>query len=309
MSELPVILLMGPTATGKTDIAVNLAERGGFEIISVDSALIYRGLDIGTAKPDANILARAPHFLIDIRDPAESYSVAEFVHDADLLIREIHERGNVPLLCGGTMMYFRALTLGLSELPKADDRVREELLAEAEATGWQAMHRKLQQVDPEAAARIHHNDPQRIQRALEVYRITGVSMTQWQQQNPPEGLPYGYRHFVIAPRDRSRLHQRIEQRFDDMLERGFVEEVRQLRTRHDLDLERPAMRAVGYRQIWQYLDGDYSLEDARLKGIYATRQLAKRQYTWLRGMSERKWYDPDYPAEIERLKDEISRKA
>ena len=309
MSELPVILLMGPTAAGKTDIAVELAEHNGFEIISVDSALVYRGLDIGTAKPDADTLARVPHFLIDIRDPAESYSVAEFVRDADQLITEIHQRGHIPLLCGGTMLYFRALTVGLSELPSADDKIRQELTAEAEAVGWESMHAQLRQVDPDAAARIHPNDPQRIQRALEVYRVTGISMTNWQQQNPPKGLAYPYRHLVIAPQDRSLLHHRIEQRFDQMLQRGFVDEVRQLRARNDLSLEKPAMRAVGYRQVWRYLDGEYSLEEARLRGIYATRQLAKRQYTWLRGMKHGKWYDPNYPVEIERLKDEISRDA
>lgn len=307
MSEQPpVVLLMGPTAAGKTDVAVQLAERGGYEIISVDSALVYRGMDIGTAKPDAKTLARAPHFLIDIRDPVESYSAAEFVNDASKLIEEIHDRGHIPLLCGGTMLYFRALTEGLSELPKADERIREELIAEAEASGWDTMHQQLLSIDPVAAARIHPNDPQRIQRALEVYRITGSSMTDWLKQNKPRGLPFNYRRYVIAPQDRSRLHQRIEQRFDEMLARGFVGEVRLLMARGDLSLEKPAMRAVGYRQIWQHLEGEYDLAEARLKGIYATRQLAKRQYTWLRSMEKSAWYDPNFSAEIKRLTDEIS---
>lgn len=304
-----VILLMGPTAAGKTDIAVELAGQGGYEIISVDSALIYRGMDIGTAKPDPGVLARAPHFLIDIRDPAEAYSAAEFVNDAEHLISAVHERGNIPLLCGGTMLYFRALTEGLSELPAADDVIRDALAAEAEVSGWHAMHQQLQTIDPESAARIHPNDPQRIQRALEIYRITGSSMTNWLKENKPQGLSYDFRHYVVAPADRLLLHQRIEQRFDRMLQDGFIDEVETLRRRGDLDLEKPSMRAVGYRQIWQYLDGEYDLAEARLKGIYATRQLAKRQFTWLRGLKKGRWYDPNNSAETKRLMDEISHKA
>jgi tRNA dimethylallyltransferase len=297
---------MGPTAAGKTDIAVELAGQGGYEIISVDSALVYRGMDIGTAKPDPGTLARAPHFLIDIRDPVEAYSAAEFVNDAEHLISAIHQRGNIPLLCGGTMLYFRALTEGLSELPAADDDVRHELAAEAELCGWDAMHQQLKTIDPESAARIHPNDPQRIQRALEIYRITGSSMTDWLRHNKPQGLGYDFRHYVVAPADRSLLHQRIEQRFDRMLQDGFIDEVETLRRRSDLDLEKPSMRAVGYRQIWQYLDGEYDLAEARLKGIYATRQLAKRQFTWLRGLKKGRWYDPNNSAETKRLMDEIS---
>jgi tRNA dimethylallyltransferase len=308
-TQPPVILLMGPTAAGKTDIAVELAGRGGYEIISVDSALIYRGMDIGTAKPDPGVLVRAPHFLIDIRDPAEAYSAAEFVNDAEHLISAVHQRGNIPLLCGGTMLYFRALTEGLSELPAADDAIRDALVAEAEVSGWHAMHQQLQTIDPESAARIHPNDPQRIQRALEIYRITGSSMTNWLKENKPHGLPYDFRHYVVAPADRSLLHQRIEQRFDRMLQDGFIDEVETLRRRGDLDLEKPSMRAVGYRQIWQYLDGEYDLAEARLKGIYATRQLAKRQFTWLRGLKKGHWYDPNNSAETKRLMDEISHKA
>jgi len=308
-NDQPVILLMGPTAAGKTDVAVQLAEQGGFEIISVDSALVYREMDIGTAKPDAEILERAPHFLIDIRDPAQAYSAAEFVNDAGQLIKEIQGRGNTALLCGGTMLYFRAITEGLSELPKADETIRQDLIDEAADKGWQAMHDQLAEIDPEAAQRIHPNDPQRIQRALEIFRITGMSMSHWLQQNKPEGLPYRFIKHVLAPADRSVLHQRIEQRFDQMLAQGFVEEVEKLRSRSDLDLEKPSMRSVGYRQIWQYLDGDYGLEDARMKGIVATRQLAKRQFTWLRAIQDASWADSLNSSDIARLIGDISAKA
>ena len=299
--DQPVFLLMGPTAAGKTDIAVQLVQQANFEIISVDSALIYKGMDIGTAKPDAQTLSIAPHFLIDIRDPAESYSAAEFVSDASQLIQEIHARGNLPLLCGGTMLYFKALTEGLSELPRADESVRQQLMDQANERGWAAMHEELRTLDPEAAARIHPNDPQRIQRALEIHRITGMAMSEWLKQNKPAGLPYQFIRQIIAPQDRSILHQRIEQRFDQMLAAGFVEEVIGLRQRGDLDLEKPSMRSVGYRQIWQHLDGDYDLQEARLKGIYASRQLAKRQLTWLRATADARWADPTKPSEIERL--------
>jgi len=215
----------------------------------------------------------------------------------------------VPLLCGGTMLYFRAITQGLSDLPRANEEIRQQLLDEATAEGWDAMHRQLQAVDPEAAGRIHPNDPQRIQRALEIYRVTGISMTQWLAENKPRGLGYDFRNYVLAPSGRSILHERIEQRFDHMLEYGFVEEVERLRSRGDLNLEKPSMRAVGYRQIWQYLEGDYGLDEARLKGIYATRQLAKRQYTWLRSMSDVNWFDPLKSSESERLIGEISSNA
>ncbi|MCW8964331.1 MAG: tRNA (adenosine(37)-N6)-dimethylallyltransferase MiaA [Gammaproteobacteria bacterium] len=308
-SDLPVALLMGPTAAGKTDIAVRLVEQANMEIISVDSALIYRGMDIGTAKPDAETLQRAPHFLIDIRDPSEAYSAAEFVSDASRLITEIHARGNIPLLCGGTMLYFRAVTEGLSELPKADEAIRQALIDEAEEKGWQVMHAELEKIDPQAATRIHQNDPQRIQRALEIYRITGISMSDWLQQNRPRGLDYHFIRQVVAPQDRSVLHQRIEQRFDLMLKQGLIDEVEGLRARGDLDLGKPSMRSVGYRQIWQYLDGEYRLEEARLKGIYATRQLAKRQLTWLRAVQGAQWYDPQDSSNIERLMGEFSIKA
>jgi len=305
----PVVLLMGPTAAGKTDIAVQLVEQGSFEIVSVDSALVYRDMNIGTAKPDAQTLERAPHFLIDIRDPAQAYSAAEFANDAGQLITEIHNRGNTPLLCGGTMLYFRAITEGLSELPRADEEIRQALIDEASDKGWTAMHAQLMSIDPEAANRIHPNDPQRIQRALEIFRITGMSMSDWLQRNKPEGLPYHFIKLVVAPTDRSVLHQRIEQRFDQMLVQGFVEEVEKLRLRSDLNLDKPSMRSVGYRQIWQYLDGEFELEEARLKGIAATRQLAKRQFTWLRAIRDVQWTDSLNSSDIVRLIGDISAKA
>jgi len=305
----PVVLLMGPTAAGKTDLAIEMVERFNMEIISVDSAQIYRGMDIGTAKPDAATLRRAPHHLIDIRDPAEAYSAAEFVTDAEQLIQDILARGKLPLLCGGTMLYFRAITEGLSELPRADESTRQTLEQEAQEKGWHTMHAHLKQLDPEAAGRIHPNDPQRIQRALEVYRITGIPLSEWTRRNRPAGLPYQYLKIVISPEDRSVLHQRIEARFDQMLAAGFVDEVRRLRQRGDLDLGKPSMRCVGYRQIWEALDGRYSLDEARLKGIYATRQLAKRQLTWLRSMEGAGWYDPLDPTQIKGLMDEISANA
>lgn len=300
---------MGPTAAGKTELAVEMVERFNMEIISVDSAQIYREMDIGTAKPDAKTRRRAPHHLIDILDPAESYSAANFASDAGRLIKEIQAKGKVPLLCGGTMLYFRAIIEGLSELPEADEAIRQSLEVEAQAKGWQAMHAQLARVDPQSAQRIHPNDPQRIQRALEVYRISGVSLTDWTQCNQPQGLPYEFYKFVVSPEDRSILHQRIESRFDQMLSAGFVDEVKRLQQRGDLDLGKPSMRCVGYRQIWEALAGKYSLQEARLKGIIASRQLAKRQLTWLRSMDDVGWFDPLKSSEITRLMDEISSKA
>lgn len=300
-----VILLMGPTAAGKTELALEMVERFNMEIISVDSAQIYKGMDIGTAKPDAETLRQVPHHLIDIRDPAVAYSAAEFASDAGSLIEAIRARGKTPLLCGGTMLYYRAITDGLSELPQADEEIRQSLEEEAQVKGWQAMHEQLRQIDPESAGRIHPNDPQRIQRALEIHRITGMSLTDWIQQSPPQGLPYDFRRLVISPADRSILHQRIESRFDQMLEAGFIDEVEGLRSRTDLDLDKPSMRCVGYRQIWESLEGKYSMAEARLKGIYATRQLAKRQLTWLRSMPNAEWFDPLKYIDSKRLIDEI----
>ena len=275
---------MGPTASGKTDLAVRLVEQLPLEIISVDSAMVYKGMDIGTAKPDAEILRCAPHRLIDFLDPAEAYSAARFCADALREIEAIHQQGKIPLLVGGTMMYFRSLLQGMAELPSADEELRSELAAEAEAIGWQEMHRQLAAVDPAAAARIHPNDPQRISRALEVYRLTGTPLSEWINQ-PTHDLPYHAVLLGLIPSDRAQLNERIARRFALMLENGLVEEVHALYKRGDLDIEKPAIRAVGYRQVWQYFSGELDYQAMLEKGIVATRQLAKRQLTWLRSMS------------------------
>ncbi len=290
--KLPVICLMGTTATGKTDIAVALARTGRYEIISVDSAMVYRGMDIGTAKPDAATLAVAPHHLVDIRDPLETYSVAAFRTDALKLIQQIHARGRIPLLVGGTMLYFRALLQGIAELPQADAGIRAEIEADARKHGWEALHAELAGVDPEAARRIHPNDPQRLQRALEVYRITGTPMTQLQQSQTRSPLPFKAWKFALVPEDRSWLHQRIAQRFQHMLERGFVEEVRGFFHQENMHPALPSMRSVGYRQVWQYLAGELTYEEMVERGIIATRQLAKRQITWMRSEDDLVVFDP-----------------
>ena len=282
--NLPLIVcLMGPTASGKTELAVALVKQFPMDIISVDSALVYKGMDIGSAKPEAEILAEAPHRLIDFMDPAKSYSAAQFREDALQEIEDITSRGRIPLLVGGTMLYFRALLEGLSVLPSADQDVRARLDEAAAKIGWQGMHARLAGVDPDAAKRIHPNDPQRIQRALEVYEISGISMTQWQQQAKQQAaLPYRVIKLALIPSDRQSLHEIIARRFQRMLDNGFIEEVQKLYDRGDLDLNKPSMRAVGYRQVWEYLAGDVTYETMIEKGIIATRQLAKRQHTWLR---------------------------
>jgi len=285
------VFLMGPTASGKTGLAIDLCQRFPFEIISVDSALVYRGMDIGTAKPDAETLRRAPHRLIDIRDPSESYSAAEFRSDALREMKSITDTGKVPLLAGGTMLYFNALEHGLSELPAADPKVRESLETQAAEAGWPAMHDILQKADPVAASRIHPNDPQRIQRALEVIAISGQPMSALQQKTSGESLQYSVHKIIISPEPRSILHDRIEQRFELMLQAGFIEEMKSLYARPDLTADMPAMRAVGYRQAWQWLAGDCSFGEMREKAIAATRQLAKRQLTWLRREGVPVWYD------------------
>ena len=282
---------MGPTASGKTGLAIDLCQRFPFEIISVDSALVYRGMDIGTAKPDAETLRRAPHRLIDIRDPSESYSAADFRNDALREMKSITDAGRVPLLAGGTMLYFNALEHGLSKLPAADPRVRESLEKQANEIGWKAMHEILMQMDPVAASRIHPNDPQRIQRALEVIAISGQPMSELQREMAGAALKYDVHKVIISPEPRSILHERIEQRFDLMLQAGFIEELKSLYARPDLTADMPAMRAVGYRQGWQWLAGDLSFEEMREKAIAATRQLAKRQLTWLRREGVPIWYD------------------
>ncbi|EHR40239.1 MULTISPECIES: tRNA (adenosine(37)-N6)-dimethylallyltransferase MiaA [Alishewanella] len=294
-TELPLICIMGPTASGKTALAIALKQQlQRAELISVDSALVYRGMDIGTAKPDATELAAAPHFLLDIRDPAQSYSAADFRQDALELIAAIRQRGNTPILVGGTMLYFKALLQGISSLPAADPAVRAELEAEAAVKGWQAMHQQLAQLDPVAAARIHPNDPQRINRALEVYRLTGQSLTALTAQQA-EPLPYQVRQFAIAPTDRAELHRRIEQRFLQMLAQGFEQEVRQLYQRGDLHPDLPSIRCVGYRQMWDYLAGGVDYDTMVSQGIAATRQLAKRQLTWLRSWPDLHWLKTEAP--------------
>lgn len=275
------IFLMGPTASGKTELAVELYQRLPVELVSVDSALVYRGMDIGTAKPEPELLARAPHHLIDICDPAEAYSAARFVADARALTEEILARGKIPLFVGGTMLYYKALEFGLSELPSADEGVRAGLLAEAESLGWEALHERLRAIDPEAAARIHRNDPQRLQRALEVHALTGRTLSEL--QGTGTGFPYPLTRLALAPNERAVLHERIARRFRHMLDQGFLAEVEALYRRGDLHPELPSIRAVGYRQAWAYLAGEYGYEDMVEKGIAATRQLAKRQLTWLRG--------------------------
>ena len=287
----PAVFLMGPTASGKTGLAIELCERFPMEIISVDSALVYRGLDIGTAKPDAETLKKAPHRLIDIRDPSESYSAANFRDDAMREMESITASGKVPLLVGGTMLYFRALEHGLSELPAADPETRQQLEQQAAEIGWPAMHEILVQKDPLAASRIHPNDPQRIQRALEVIAISGQPMSELQEQTAGRALDYRVHKIIISPEPRSVLHQRIEQRFDMMIEAGFIDELKSLYQRPDLNAGMPAMRAVGYRQGWGWLEGQYGFEEMREKTIAATRQLAKRQLTWLRREGVSIWYD------------------
>lgn len=284
---------MGPTASGKTNLAVQLVEQFPFEIISVDSAMVYRGMDIGTAKPEAEILQVAPHHLIDIRDPADAYSAAQFRVDAMREIEDIFARKKIPLLVGGTMLYFRALQKGLSDMPSANPELREKLHQEGVEMGWPAMHERLKKIDPIAADRIHPHDAQRLQRALEVFELTGKNLSTWQEEQPE--LPSHYRifNFAIAPEDRAVLHARIAERFDKMLELGFIEEVQNLFMRKDLTLDTPAIRSVGYRQAWQYLQGDLTLENLREKGIIATRQLAKRQLTWLRSWPAMTWFDSE----------------
>ncbi len=279
-----VLCLMGPTASGKTALACEWVKQLPCEIISVDSALIYRGMDIGTAKPDAETLAKAPHHLLDILDPTESYSAAQFCEDARRLCDAIIQRGKTPLLVGGTMMYFRALQQGLSILPEADSQVRQQLLQQAQTDGWDVMHQRLSKIDPVAAARIHPHDTQRIQRALEVHAITGRSLSSCQEvineTTPPSD--YTFVNIQLIPSDRSWLHQRIDQRFDQMLKEGFIEEVERLLQQWNLTVDHPALRCVGYRQVYEYLQGAYDYDTLRAKGAAATRQLAKRQLTWLR---------------------------
>jgi tRNA dimethylallyltransferase len=286
----PVVLLMGPTGAGKSDLALELAGRMPVDIVSVDSAMVYRGLDIGTAKPAREVRERIPHHLVDLLDPAESYSAGQFLHDAMEAIGAIHARGRVPLLVGGTMLYFHTLLNGLARLPPADAQVRRELDARLASDGSAALHAELGRVDPEAAARIHPNDPQRIQRALEVHRLTGqpISALQRDRLVPLSGARIG--RFVVSP-PRQDLHTRIARRFEQMMAAGLLEEVRRLHARSDLTASKPAARAVGYRQLWQHLDGLIALDEAVRSAIVATRRLAKRQMTWLRALPQAEWLE------------------
>jgi tRNA dimethylallyltransferase len=286
---------MGPTGSGKSALAMRLAEALPLEIVSVDSALVYRGMDIGTAKPDAAARARVPHHLMDIRDPVESYSAGEFMRDAERAMEDIWQRGRLPLLVGGTMLYFHALSFGIAELPAGNSQVRADIEREAAQSGWGALHRELEEVDPPAAARIHVNDPQRIQRALEVYRLTGHTITKLQQRRVSAFADVDVAEFALAPLERSDLHTRIEMRFGAMLEAGLLEEVESLFQRGDLTAEHPSMRAVGYRQLWRHLAGQCELDEAMAQAIAATRQLAKRQLTWLRRRERAQWFDSLHP--------------
>ena len=294
----PCLALAGPTASGKTAAALAIASVLPVEIISVDSALVYRGMDVGTAKPSAQERAAVPHHLIDIRDPLQAYSAAEFVRDATHLIHEIHARGKHPLLVGGTMLYFKALFDGIDDMPPADAAVRELLEAEARAKGWPALHAELQGVDPVTAARLPPGDSQRIQRALEVFRLTGRPLSSFHTRDDrawPSAAMRATTLISLEPVDRAWLHERIAQRFDAMLATRLLDEVQRLRARGDLHADLPSMRCVGYRQAWEALDGQYPMRELRERGIAATRQLAKRQITWLRGMPQRRVVACDAP--------------
>lgn len=298
MNKTTAICLMGPTASGKTALALEIARHYPCEIISVDSALVYRGMDIGTAKPAAAELAQVPHHLIDILDPAQTYSAAEFRRDALRLIDEIRSRARIPLLVGGTMLYFRVLRYGIADMPSADPLVRDAIAQEAARLGWPALHAELARVDPLAAARIHPQHSQRIQRALEVFRITGVPISQLQaegnaQQDSNEADAVRWVDLVVAPQDRKVLHGRIAARFEAMLAAGFVDEVAALKARGDLHTDLPSIRAVGYRQVWDYLEQRTHYAEMVEKGVIATRQLAKRQFTWLRSWPDPCWFYTD----------------
>ncbi|MEL0630007.1 tRNA (adenosine(37)-N6)-dimethylallyltransferase MiaA [Psychromonas aquatilis] len=296
------IFLMGPTASGKTDLAIKLAQQCRCEIISVDSALIYKEMDIGTAKPTAQELALAPHALVNILDPKESYSAGDFRDDALALMHQIVARGNTPLLVGGTMLYYKALIEGLSPLPSADPEIRAAIELQVKETSWQDLHDELRAIDPVSAERIHVNDPQRLARAIEVYRISGKTMTELTAIKS-DPIPFDVHQFAIAPTEKAVLHERIERRFDLMLEAGFEQEVRALYERGDLHLDLPSMRCVGYRQMWEYIEGKLDYPEMRFRGVVATRQLAKRQMTWLRGWKQpMTWLESADPSNFDKIK-------
>lgn len=314
----PAVFLMGPTASGKTDLALAMAAHWPVEVISVDSALVYRGMDIGTAKPDAGFLHRLPHFLIDIRNPDQAYSAADFRRDALPLMRDIAARGNIPLLVGGTMLYYKVLLEGIAELPATDEQVRKQVLEEADQLGWPALHEKLAAIDPVTAKQLHPNHSQRIQRALEVYYLTGEPMSVIQARQIAEPLLFNVLQLGLWPTDRAALHRRIAMRFEQMLARGFVEEVEHLRTQYGLRADMMSMRAVGYRQVWEFLEKRINRDQLVEQGIAATRQLAKRQFTWLRKWSNLNQLEIDFTnnngvksqnapilSEISRMMDEL----
>lgn len=295
MSELtpstPIPLIMGPTGAGKTDLALRLAARYPIEIVSVDSALVYRGMDIGTGKPSREELERFPHHLVDILDPSQPYSAGQFVRDAVHAIGDIRKRGNLPVLVGGTMLYFRALRRGLADMPQANPEVRQEIDAEAARSGWPALHAQLAILDPSTAQRIQPNDGQRIQRALEVHRLTGKTLSELHAQTRPADPSLTFAAFAWAPSDRERLYQAIERRFEQMMRAGLLDEVRRLKERGDLHAELPAIRSVGYRQLWEHLCGNESLTASVQRAVFATRHLARRQLIWLRAEDNVQWCD------------------
>ena len=306
MPALPAILLMGPTGAGKTAHAAELVARLPLEIVSVDSAMVFRGMDIGTAKPGPRLLARAPHHLIDLIDPAESYSAARFVADANRVMDEIRARGRVPLLVGGTMLYFRALQSGLAKLPPADAAIRESIERRAGQAGWPALHAELQRLDPAAALRILPGDQQRIQRALEVIELTGSPISSQQREDLRGAVRDADLRLVLAPADRAGLAARLAERFRTMMDEGLLDEVRRLRRRGDLHAGLPAMRLIGYRQLWAHLDDGMGLDEAIDRAIIATRQLARRQLTWLRAEPAAEWFDATDPDLIDRLSARIN---
>ena len=277
---------MGPTASGKTDLALTIADEFPCDLISVDSVMVYRDLNIGSAKPSKEVLQKYPHQLIDILNPEESYSVANFCKDALYFIKESHNKNRIPILVGGTMLYFNALLHGLSNMPSADEEVRKKITERANEKGWDFVHAQLLKVDPQAAARIHPNDPQRIQRAMEVYELTGTPLSEWHAEAETIQFPYEVLKLALIPNDRAILHQQIERRFDQMLQAGFMGEMQQLYEHTSLHADLPSMRSVGYRQAWKYLAGEYDAETMREKAIIATRQFAKRQLTWLRSEAD-----------------------
>ncbi|NVF15317.1 MULTISPECIES: tRNA (adenosine(37)-N6)-dimethylallyltransferase MiaA [Halomonadaceae] len=295
------IFLMGPTAAGKTDTAMALHERLGHELISVDSAMVYRGMDIGSAKPSTAELARAPHHLIDIRDPAEPYSAADFREDAIKLMRQISAAGRVPLLVGGTMLYYKRLIEGVANLPSADPVIRQQLETQWQYEGLESLHKRLAEVDAVSAQRIHPNDPQRLIRALEVYYASGRPMSELWAEQQPETFPWRVLSIALAPSDRALLHQRIAKRFELMMDEGLINEVTALKKRNDLHLGLPAMKSVGYRQVWEYLEGEYDYATLVERGIIATRQLAKRQLTWLRSWPSLEWVDSQRPDALDKV--------